>query len=214
MPPEIDHLFIMTSPGAPAADQLVERGVTEGASRTHPGQGTTNRRFFFDNAMLEFLWVHDTDEAGSDPVQPTYLLQRWRRRDSGGSPFGLCFRPAPQTDETPPFPTWDYRPPYLPAELDIKVADNAAALEEPFLFFLPWGRPPDDPPNHDAGLQTLTEVTVHTPARNTPSAAFRAIDRLIRFKNAERHHMTLVFDGGKQGATLEFHPTEPLTIRY
>jgi hypothetical protein len=211
---EIDHIFVMTAPDAPAADEFVDEGITEDASRVHPGQGTTNRRFFFDNAMFEFLWVHDTDEAGSDLVQPTYLLERWRRRDTGGSPFGLCFRPTPQTRGTPPFTAWDYEPPYLPADLDIKVADNAANLREPFLFFLPWAQPPDDPPSHDAGVRTLTEVIVHTPSGNPSSDALRTIDRLIRFENAESHHMTLVFDEGIQGETLELHPTEPLTIRY
>ena len=211
---EIDHIFVMTAPGAPAADRLVAAGITEGASRTHPGQGTTNRRFFFDNAMFEFLWVHDTDEAGSDLVQPTHLLERWRRRDSGGSPFGICFRPGRQAGETPPFATWGYEPPYLPDGLDIRVSDNAANLDEPFLFFLPWGQPPDDSPSHAAGMRALTEATIHTPTKTTLSDGLQAIDQLIRFERADRHHMTLVFDDGIQGETLELHPAEPLTIRY
>ncbi|RLM49903.1 VOC family protein [Halorubrum sp. Atlit-28R] len=211
---EIDHIFLMTTPGAPAADEFVDEGITEGASRVHPGQGTANRRFVFDNVMFEFLWVHDTDEAGSDLVRPTHLLERWRQRDTGGSPFGLCFRPAPQTSGTPPFTTWGYEPPYLPADLDIKVADNAPNLGEPFLFFLPWAQPPDGPSSHDAGMRTLTEIIVHTPASNLPSDALRSINRLIRLENAESHHMTLVFDEGIQGETVELHPTEPLTIRY
>ncbi len=45
--PELDHLFLCCSEGAPEAATLVRRGPTEGSSNTHPGQGTANRRFFF-----------------------------------------------------------------------------------------------------------------------------------------------------------------------
>ena len=214
VPFEIDHLFVMTSQGAPLADTLVEAGLTEGTSRTHPGQGTSNRRFFFENAMLEFLWIHDPVEAGSKPIRPTYLLDRWNRRDSGSSPFGLCFRPVDDTVETPPFPAWDYEPPYLPPEFDIKVADNAPDPNEPFLFFLPWGHPPEDPPHHDAGLHELTEATVHSPAVTSVSDSLRAVSQLIHFAEAERHHLTLVFDDGTQDETLDLPSAEPLTIRY
>ncbi len=51
-PFELDHILIFTDIGAPAADRLIELGLTEGAPNMHPGQGTANRRFFFHNAML------------------------------------------------------------------------------------------------------------------------------------------------------------------
>lgn len=43
---ELDHLFILTGIGAYEAEHLVSFGLVEGTSNTHPGQGTTNRRFF------------------------------------------------------------------------------------------------------------------------------------------------------------------------
>ena len=39
----IDHIFIFSNKGGKEADELVEFGLTEGSSRLHPGQGTTNR---------------------------------------------------------------------------------------------------------------------------------------------------------------------------
>lgn len=50
-------------------------GLTEGTSNSHPEQGTANRRFFFPNAMLELLWVHDEHEAQSPLVAPTRLWE-------------------------------------------------------------------------------------------------------------------------------------------
>ena len=44
---EVDHVFVWVDVGAPAADQLVSFGLTEGDPNVHPGQGTANRRFFF-----------------------------------------------------------------------------------------------------------------------------------------------------------------------
>jgi hypothetical protein len=60
---EFDHMFICTAVDAPEADLLVAFGLTEGAPNSHPGQGTACRRFFFRNAMLELVWVHNESEA-------------------------------------------------------------------------------------------------------------------------------------------------------
>lgn len=54
---QLDHFFILTSPGAPEADALVQLGLIEGTSNAHPGQGTANRRFFFANTTIEFLYI-------------------------------------------------------------------------------------------------------------------------------------------------------------
>ncbi len=62
---ELEHLFVCAAPGAPEADALVQLGLREGPPNTHPGQATANRRFFFFNAMVEFLWVNDLREAQS-----------------------------------------------------------------------------------------------------------------------------------------------------
>ena len=48
----LDHAFIWVSRGGKEADALVEAGFTEGPANTHPGQGTANRRFFFNTFML------------------------------------------------------------------------------------------------------------------------------------------------------------------
>ncbi|MDJ0592016.1 MAG: hypothetical protein QNJ72_18845 [Pleurocapsa sp. MO_226.B13] len=54
---ELDHLFICSQVNAPEIDRLLDLGLVEGSSNTHPGQGTANRRIFFANLMLELAWV-------------------------------------------------------------------------------------------------------------------------------------------------------------
>ena len=103
MTTELDHVYVLTSVGAEAAARLAAFGLTEGSPNVHPGQGTACRRFFFENAYIELLWVTDTVEAQSETVAPTHLWERWSRRQQGGCPFGLAFRPsAPGLTALPP----------------------------------------------------------------------------------------------------------------
>lgn len=156
---ELDHLFIWTASGAPEADCLRDFGLWEGSANRHPGQGTACRRFFFHNAMLELLWVENEKEAKSDAILPTRLWDRWSKRQAGASPFGMCFRSVGSASSSRPFPSWDYRPPYLPAGHSIQMAADAP-LNEPLWFYAgflrrPNSAPPDQrqPMDHPRGLQ-------------------------------------------------------------
>src|SRR5688572_25735036 len=130
---QLDHLLLCASIGAPEADGLVEFGLREGTPNTHPGQGTACRRFFFHNAYLELLWVHDPAEAQSALTRPTHLWERWLGRSNQTCPFGVGFRPppAPQPARGSLFSTWEYCPSYLPQPLSIAMATNAGILTEP-----------------------------------------------------------------------------------
>ena len=107
---EFDHLFVCSSVGAPEADILVDAGFCEGQPNIHPGQGTSCRRFFFHNAYLEFLWVHDAAEARSDLVRPTKLWERWSYCQTGSCPFGIGLRPGLHSTDSKKLPlaTWAY----------------------------------------------------------------------------------------------------------
>ncbi|MEL6271237.1 MAG: hypothetical protein AAFR22_15625, partial [Chloroflexota bacterium] len=200
--------------GAPEADKLVDAGITEGASRSHPGQGTTNRRFFFANVMLEFLWVHDATETGGDIIRPTHLLERWQQRKTQ-SPYGICFRPVADAPDTSPiFNVWDYKPPYLLDDMAIQVAHNAGVLHEPFLFFLPWAHAPENPPQHPGGFHTLTSVKLNRPVTDDTSPAMEAVIPHLQIVTSDAHHMTLTFDNGSQGEALDLRPSLSLLIVY
>src|SRR6266480_8139703 len=85
----VDHAFICCSKGAPEADALVALGLIEGSGNRHPGQGTSNRRFFFNNAYVELLWVSNEDEARSSESKGTRLWERCSSRSDGICPFGI-----------------------------------------------------------------------------------------------------------------------------
>lgn len=121
-PFELDHIFICTDIGGPVADQLIAFGLTEGSPNVHPGQGTANRRFFFHNAMLELLWVHDPEEAQNATTRPIRLWERWNGRQGDALPVAICLRSRhPETEELP-FAAWAYTPAYVPSPLAVHIA--------------------------------------------------------------------------------------------
>jgi hypothetical protein len=223
---EFDHLFIFTDLGAPEADQLVAFGLIEGSSNTHSGQGTANRRFFFHNAMLELLWVHNPAEVRSEVIRRTRLWERWDGRDSplkNTCPIGIGFRPAESSKESTAFPSWDYRPPYLPETLSISVATNNEILSEPWLFQIPFGGRPDrlppekaQPLNHPDGLREITRVEIISPVATSPSLALQAVidSHQIQLQHGTDYYVELGFDEEKQGQRTDFRPRLPLIMRW
>ncbi len=144
MPPALQlcHVFSFVEPGAPEADALHRAGLKESFRRRHPGQGTANACYCFDNAYLELLWVESAQEIASPPIARTRLAERARWRETGASPFGIAVRTA-DPDTPLPFATWTFTPPYLPPGLTIPVATASEAPEHPFLFRSPGHARPD-----------------------------------------------------------------------
>ncbi|MEG4804752.1 VOC family protein [Microcoleus sp. ARI1-B5] len=220
---EFDHLFILTDIGAPEADRLSSFGLVEGSSRTHRGQGTTNRCFFFHNAMLELLWVRDPEEAQSEPIRQTRLWERSTNRNNGACPFGICLRPATGSEDKVAFSSWQYHPPYLPETISIAVATNSDNLTEPMLFQIPWGKRPDrfsaqkSPPlNHGVGFREITRVELVSPAANNPSPELQAVleTNQVKLRLGTEYFVELGFDGEVQGKRVDFRPGLPLIISW
>ncbi|WP_293127362.1 hypothetical protein [Microcoleus sp. bin38.metabat.b11b12b14.051] len=227
---EFDHLFILTDVGAPEADRLSSFGLAEGRSRIHHGQGTTNRCFFFHNAMLELLWIHAPDEAQSEPIRRTRLWERWRpapqattNRDRGACPLGICLRPTRGSENTVAFSSWAYHPPYFPETMSIAVATNSDVLTEPMLFQTPFGKRPDRDPaerlqplNHGVGFREITRVELVSPAANNPSPELQAVleTNQLKLRGGSEYCVELGFDGEMQGQPVDFRPGLPLIISW
>lgn len=174
----LHHLFICTSVGAPEAEHLLDAGLVEGSPNTHPGQGTANRRFFFESGFLELLWVHDKREAQSTLAAPTKLWDRWAERGRTANPFGICLSSTEGADPSLPFPSWAYRPGYLHEERCILFADNLP-LTEPEVFVLSWPQdqssPKTEPMSHPLGLCEMRSVSVGVVDPQLISDSLRAI---------------------------------------
>jgi hypothetical protein len=214
---ELDHVFIMTEPGAAAAERLVSLGLVEGSPNVHAGQGTANRRFFFENAMLELLYVTDEATARSALVAPLRLWERSRWRQTHASPCGVCLRGA--QGDPPPFTTVAYAPPYLPEGVAIPIA-RGTLLVEPLVFVNPLGvRPAEaarEPLEHPLAVREVTSVHVASAGCELPSDPLRAVQRLgaATFGPGDGHLLEITFDGGSRSEEADLRPDLPLVLRW
>lgn len=170
---EIDHLFLFVPPDGPDVSRLAHLGFVETYRRTHPGQGTANVCYCFDNLYLELLWIDDRDAVGSAPIARTRLLERSLWRDNGACPFGLAWR-----GDDPIFgeSTWPYQPPYLPAGGSIPVATDSDDPGQPMMFRSPGTAGPAEWPverrgtlQWSGGFGAVTDLRLHMP-KNTPAS--------------------------------------------
>jgi hypothetical protein len=215
---ELDHLFVLCRVGAPEADALARLGFAEGSQNTHTGQGTASRRFFFRNAYLELLWVHDADEAQAEPARRVRLWDRWSKRHHGACPFGVVLRPPRDAvNPGPPFPTWAYRPAYLPPDLSIEMAVGTP-LSEPEFIYLDFqrgrARTGQEPVVHAIPADDITGVSIGVPGDTPRSAAARATAAmgLVSFEPSEDYVLRLTFNRANTGDTADLRPDLPLVL--
>ncbi|AKU95703.1 hypothetical protein AKJ09_02367 [Labilithrix luteola] len=218
----LDHVFVFARPGGPEATALAALELTDGGGKTHLGQGTANRCFFFQNAFLELIWVHDEQEARSAAIATTGLWERSQYRQTGACPFGICLRAAGPENSAPPFETWGYRPPYVPTGSEIPVA-VAASFAEPLLFLQrprtsegPAAAPARESENHANGIRAIRKMHITLTDGATLTPAVREVERLgiVTFTQGPEPLMELVFDEATQGRTADLRPDLPLLLRW
>jgi Glyoxalase-like domain len=214
---QLDHVFILCDAGAPETVALTRIGLVEGPPNVHPGQGTACTRFFFPNQYLELVWVVDPDEAQNAATRPTRLWDRWVSRRTGACPFGLVFLPA--RDEVPamPFPTWSYRPAYLPDGLTIQMAVDTP-LTEPGFFVLPFRTAGQDERPAQAAIPgtSITHLCLGTPAGQlaSPAARWAASTGLLSVERSDEYALTVTFDAAAGGRAADARPGLPLVFRW
>ncbi len=210
---ELDHFFVLTDPGAPQADLLSGLGLIEGPRNDHPGQGTANRRFFFSDTALEFLFVIDADEAANGRGS---RLRFPERADSAeASPFGLIVR-ATGESQLAPFPGWPYRPEYFRADQCFHVGENSDLLEEPLCICMPRNLPvPDTRLRLANAHMNLTELRISVPVMR-PSSTLEAIAdcEQVSLRLNEPHRLELVFNGEEKGQSVDMRPELPMVVHW
>ena len=175
-----DHLFLFIGPDGPEIEALKSLGLTETYRRAHPGQGTANACFAFDNLYLELLWTASEAEACSAAIARTKLWERSRWVGAGACPFGIAVRGDLAGAGVP---TWDYRPPYLPEGMAIPVARASDDPALPMVFVSPGHQSPADWPEarrgqlqRSAGFGKVRSVELGLPARAASAPLLRALD--------------------------------------
>ena len=214
---EVDHLFIFSDQQGSEADELLRWGLTEGSSRRHPGQGTRNRKFYFENFFLEILWVVDQEEIDREPAASTGLGDRARFVTNGSSRFGLCLLNTEATDalfrHSEP-----YQPEYFPVGMSVDILPHHDNPLLPWTFRLPYRgekKPTLEPTHHSSGVRRLTKAVFGVPGVRQDHDFVRgfAPPTTVAFENSERPVLLLEFDGGQQHQTKRWEALD-LTFVY
>jgi predicted metal-dependent HD superfamily phosphohydrolase len=180
---DIDHLFLFIEPDGPEIDALRRLGLTETYRRAHPGQGTSNACFAFDNLFLELLWLTSEADARSPAIARTRLWERSQWFTQGSCPFGVAVRGDLASAGVP---TWDYRPPYLaqvlPAGVGIPVATASDDPGLPMVFVSPGKETPAQWPEERrgtlqqaAGFGSVLSVELGLPLRAASALLLRTL---------------------------------------
>lgn len=176
---ELDHVFLFVRPGGREAGALARAGFREAYRRRHPGQGTANVCYAFDNAYVELLWVEDWDEINAPAVAPTKLAERAEWESYRTCPFGIAVRGGGLNGALP-FATFDYEAPF---GATIPVALASEDPQQPFLFKSPGGGGRPDrwtdfragARQRPIGLAEIVALRLDYPPGVTPAPAFEAL---------------------------------------
>jgi hypothetical protein len=204
---QLDHVFVCCAREAPEAQALLDAGLIEGARNVHPGQGTANRRFFFDRGFIELLWVHDEAQARSPRTRRTRLWERWSQRVDGANRFGICLSSSPDVPHQLPFPTWAYEPAYLPPGRCIYFADYLP-LTEPELFVLGWPQTPAPVARElrqRLPLQEMLQVSIGLPDADSTSPALAT---------AQHARLVDVHESATPELLVRFSGSAPISLRF
>lgn len=135
---ELDYIFVCSLSARRPLRQMPSAWWSLGCARIHAGQGTENVCFFFDNAYLELLGLHDQAEVRSPLVAPLRLWERLHWQQTGACPFGISLRLKAGTLDTRSSETWSYAAPFLPSGATLPIFKPAGAVELPLFFCRLW----------------------------------------------------------------------------
>lgn len=215
---EIDHLFVFVAGDGAEVEALQRLGLTATYRRDHPGQGTANACFAFDNLFLELLWLAREAEARSATIARTRLWERSRWPEQAVCPLGIAVRGDLAAAGVP---TWDYRPPYLPEGMAIPVACASDDPTLPMVFVSPGKAAPAQWPDQqrgrlqqDAGFGRVLSVELSLPASPASASLLTALASMRpplrvapRFEGQHRLRLALANPGGHHTHTLDLAST-------
>ncbi len=211
---KLDHVFMLIEPDDGHEAYLRSLGLRETYRRQHPGQGTQNICYCFENMFLELLWVDNADDTRSKSIARTGLYERSQWKALQTNPFGIAWRDdandAAKGSVFSP-PTWAFKPPYLPENMHIEVAVDSDDHRQPMMFKSPGTSAPSDWPaekrgnlQRAAGLGSVTRVVHSMPTGCLPSATLEALQKDVAFELGLPHQ-----DGYELALTVQRSNQQP-----
>ena len=229
---EVDHVFLVTGPGAPEVAALRAAGLRIGERPTrHVGDGTASVGAIFQNAYLELVYLDSTvSDSALSSAERAQNARLFGWRESGVSPVGVGLRRRSGAPDALPFPSEAVeRKPWMPPGPEVRRVTSSADSVAPRVFVVPremamtgWDAEAVADSafvallQHPLGVRRVTgvRVVVARPEGNPPSLQRLHRAGVLQVEPGPSHLLELTFDGGGTGATKDFRPELPLVIRY
>jgi len=222
-PVVLDHVWIVTSPGAPERKALESAGFTIAPSTNHhEGQGTSSITVEFLNGYLELIWV-DAAVSGTPQVIEKFR-QRAQWRTSGWSPIGLAMHRKENGTAPLPWPTWTLpRAAWLREGTSIEMLTPREKPRSPSVFVIPPYLAIEAPGKSAPGVQQqngtrrISSLRIVAPS-SEEVAGLPAGDlcetATCTFVAGREWLLELTLDGNRQEQERDFRPQLPLVVRY
>jgi len=212
----VDHFYFCTGDPDEIVNILIDFGLKEGKSNTHPGQGTANRRFFFQNSMLELLYVNDRSELESDRTNVLGLAEQFDNPLK--STLGIIFRPGESENKRCPFEAVPYRPLYLPENLHMDVVCNTGDLEPKFIYMdfatKPIGREEIFHEIENIKYKCITKITLKVNIAELSNVEMIVKNNSdLNIEKSLEDILEIELDDNSQGKVRDFTPFIPLRIK-
>ena len=222
---EVDHLWIVASPGAPERTAFERAGFLVAPQvNQHEGQGTASVTVELDNGFLELIYVDDAVPVASNLARvKAQFQQRAAWRTSGYSPFGIAVRRLAGAPAAFPFPTWKVTAPWISEGKFIEIltpreTPTALRLFVPAHPSIGPDADPVDPATriHPNKTHRVSAVRVIAPSADAlpPAARFLADHGAATFDVGTEWLLDVTLDDGAQHAVRDLRPTLPILVRY
>ncbi len=236
---KIDHVNIWSKNPKVAKEKLEKIGFTaipDSLCQIHKGQGTTGRYFYFLNAYLELIFIHNEEEFAKNVEKNNELdfMERSNSPVNGFSPFSIALKMDDYNKEKVPFKTIDYAQDWMGEENQILVAKNSKIKKgEPSLFIIypeieydvfeskeDLSKIPEEYSiwrtfyEHKNGAEKISKVKIFSRELDHESETIKMLKELegFEFVEGEDYLMELYFDKQKKNEIYDMRPEIPLII--
>jgi hypothetical protein len=222
---EIDHVWIVASPGAPERAAFERAGFqVAGKVNQHVGQGTSSVTVELDNGFLELIYVDEAvPVAAGREVVPVQFKQRAEWRTTGYSPIGIGVRRLAGAPAEFPFPTFKISAEWMEPGTFMEVLSPRSAPAALRLFVPAHASvgPDADPVEpstrvHRNGTHRLTRLRVVAPsaAQLPPAAQYLADRARMTFEVGSEWLLEVWLDDGAQREQRDLRPMLPAVVYY
>jgi len=222
---ELDHVWIMVSPDAPERAALERTGLQISKDvNHHEGTWTSSITVEFENSYLELMWPDPKVPVahGMERAAEKYR-QRMLWKTSGWCPIGVGLRRTTPSNESLPFPTWNWTADWMPKGSVMEMLTPRDDTRSPALFIEPRALTDTREQaaraslyHHPIGVHRVTAVRLVSPKMYRPIEPLTYLRKLrvIGVRQSNEWLVELMFDNGKRKKSKDLRPDLPIIIRY